>query len=137
MVISGAILYSCSAVYGKKYKITNPINASAGTILYSAIIMLLYLSAFDSQITHQISVPHIISVVVLGIFCTAIATIIYFQILQSSGASFISIMNYLIPVWSILFGVVFLNEGIFINYLMGLLVIIYGITLSQKNREKV
>jgi len=136
MVISGAILYSCSAVYGKKYKITNPINASAGTILYSAIIMLLYLSAFDSQITHQISVPHIVSVLVLGIFCTAIATIIYFQILQSSGASFISIMNYLIPVWSILFGVVFLNEGIFINYLMGLLVIIYGITLSQKNREK-
>ena len=33
------------------------------------------------------------SLVLLGVFCTAIATIIYFQILQTSGASFISIMK--------------------------------------------
>ena len=68
----------------------------------------------------------------LGIFCTAIATIIYFQILQTSGASFISIMNYLIPMWSILFGVIFFNERLFINYFIGLSFVIIGINISQK-----
>ena len=136
MVMSGAILYSCSAVYGKKNKVTDPLNASTGTILYSAVIMFIYLFSFDTPLNSEISYPHLISILMLGIFCTAIATIIYFQILQTSGASFISIMNYLIPIWSIFFGVIFLNEGVFINYLIGLLVVIYGIKLSQSDFKK-
>ena len=98
MVMSGAILYSCSAVYGKRFKHTDPLSASTGTIF----------------------------------FCTAIATIIYFQILQTSGASFISIMNYLIPIWAILFGVIFFQEEIFMNYIVGLILVILGINISQK-----
>ena len=43
MVISGAILYSFAAVYGKRFKITNPLNASTGVILYSAAIMSIYI----------------------------------------------------------------------------------------------
>jgi len=74
--------------------------------------------------------------VVLGVFCTAIATIIYFQILQSSGATFISIMNYLIPVWAILFGVIFFNEDVSWNYLIGLIIVILGIQISQTKRKR-
>ncbi len=69
----------------------------------------------------------------LGIFCTAIATIIYFQILQTSGATFVSIMNYLIPIWSIFFGVIFFSENIFWNYLVGLIIVIIGIQIFQNN----
>lgn len=136
MVMSGAILYSCSAVYGKKNKVTGPLNASTGTIFYSAVIMLIFLFSFDAPSESEISYPHLISILMLGIFCTAVATIIYFQILQTSGASFISIMNYLIPIWSIFFGVIFLNEDIFLNYLIGLLIVVYGIKLSQGDFKK-
>ena len=117
MVISGAIMYSFAAVYGKKFKITNPLNASTGVNFGS----------FE----------HISAIFVLGIFCTAIATIIYFQILQSSGATFISIMNYLIPVWAIVFGVIFFNEDTAWNYFIGLIIIIIGIQLSQNQGKEV
>jgi len=73
--------------------------------------------------------------VILGVFCTAFATIIYFQILQSSGATFISIMNYLIPVWAIFFGVIFFNEDVSWNYLVGLIIVILGIQISQIKRK--
>ena len=132
MVISGAILYSFAAVYGKRFKITNPLNASTGVILYSAVIMSIYIMLnFDLAPHSYGDYKHITAVVVLGVFCTAIATIIYFQILQSSGATFISIMNYLIPVWAILFGVIFFNEAVSWNYLVGLIIVILGIQLSQ------
>lgn len=135
MVISGAIFYSFAAVYGKRFKITNPLNASTGVTLYSAAIMLIYLSFNWSIIPSNVgSVGHVSAVFILGVFCTAIATIIYFQILQSSGATFISMMNYLIPVWAILFGVIFFNESAMWNYLIGLVVIIFGIQLSQKSK---
>ena len=80
----------------------------------------------------DIDLKNSVSLVLLGVFCTAIATIIYFQILQTSGASFISIMNYLIPIWAILFGVIFFQEEIFMNYIVGLILVILGINISQK-----
>jgi drug/metabolite transporter (DMT)-like permease len=136
MVISGAILYSFAAVYGKRFKITNPLNASTGVILYSAVIMSIYIMLnFDLTPHSYGDYKHITAVVILGVFCTAIATIIYFQILQSSGATFISIMNYLIPVWAILFGVIFFNEDVSWNYLVGLIIVILGIQLSQAKRS--
>ena len=48
MVIGGAVMYSFAAVYGKKFKITNPLNASTGVIVYSAIIINIYLLLNDS-----------------------------------------------------------------------------------------
>ena len=136
MVISGAILYSFAAVYGKRFKITNPLNASTGVILYSAAIMSIYVMLNIDLAPHSYGdYEHILAIVILGVFCTAIATIIYFQILQSSGATFISIMNYLIPVWAILFGVIFFNEDVSWNYLIGLIIVILGIQISQIKRK--
>ena len=132
MVLSGAILYSCSAVYGKRFKHTDPLSASTGTIFFSAIMMFMYLLIFVPTEISNINLKNSTSLVLLGVFCTAIATIIYFQILQTSGASFISIMNYLIPIWAILFGVIFFQEEIFINYIIGLILVIIGINISQK-----
>ena len=37
MVIFGAILYSAAAVYGKRYKNTDPLSASTGTIFFSTL----------------------------------------------------------------------------------------------------
>ena len=132
MVMSGAILYSCSAVYGKRFKHTDPLSASTGTIFFSAIMMFIYLLIFVPTEISNIDLRNSASLVLLGVFCTAIATIIYFQILHTSGASFISIMNYLIPIWAILFGVIFFQEEIFINYIVGLILVILGINISQK-----
>ena len=137
MVISGAILYSFAAVYGKRFKITNPLNASTGVILYSAIIMGIYIMLnFDLTPSSYGNSEHLAAVIILGVFCTAIATIIYFQILQSSGATFISIMNYLIPVWAIFFGVIFFEEDVSWNYFIGLVIVIFGIQLSQNKRNQ-
>ena len=139
MVISGAIFYSFAAVYGKRFKITNPLNASTGVTLYSAIIMIIYLSFNFDMVPNNIGeISHVSAVIILGVFCTAIATFIYFQILQASGATFISIMNYLIPIWAILFGVIFFDEVAMWNYFLGLIVVILGLQLSQNtgNNQK-
>ena len=97
--------------------------------------LLAYLFSSESNVSINFYEIHFSSLLLLGIFCTAIATIIYFHILQTSGASFISIMNYLIPVWAIIFGVLFYNEKIFWNYLIGLFIIVLGIHISQiKNK---
>ena len=35
LVMLGSTLYSVAAIYGKKYKMTDPVSASTGTILFA------------------------------------------------------------------------------------------------------
>ena len=133
-VMLGSTLYSIAAIYGKKYKMTDPVSASTGTILFATFFMLIYLIFIDES---NVSIPILLvnyNILLLGILCTAIATIIYFQILQTAGASFLSIMNFLIPLWAILFGILILNDAFSWNYIFGLIIILAGIKLANSNR---
>ncbi|MBL6701133.1 MAG: DMT family transporter [Gammaproteobacteria bacterium] len=133
-VMLGSTLYSIAAIYGKKYKMTDPVSASTGTILFATFFMLIYLIFIDES---NVSIPMLLvnyNILLLGILCTAIATIIYFQILQTAGASFLSIMNFLIPLWAILFGILILNDDFSWNYIFGLLIILSGIKLANSTR---
>ena len=131
LVILGATLYAFAAIYGKKYKMTDPLSASTGTILFATFFMTIYLVFIDQSRPSYSELLLDINILLLGIVCTAIATIIYFQILQTEGASFISMMNFLIPLWAILFGIIILNDQFSWNYIFGLLIILFGIKLAN------
>ena len=134
LVILGSTLYSFAAIFGKKYKITDPVSASTGTILFATFFMTIYLLFIDKT---SPNIPNLLlntNILLLGILCTAVATIIYFQILQTSGASFLSIMNFLIPLWAILFGIIILNDEFSWNYIFGLAIILLGIKLANSAR---
>lgn len=134
LVILGATLYAFAAIYGKKYKITDPLSASTGTILFATFFMTIYLIFIDQSNPSYSALFLDINILLLGILCTAIATIIYFQILQTEGASFLSIMNFLIPLWAILFGIIILQDQFSWNYIIGLVVILFGLKLANSVR---
>ena len=134
LVMLGATLYAFAAIYGKNYKITDPLSASTGTILFATFFMTIYLIFIDNSNPNYFDLMLDSNILLLGILCTAIATVIYFQILQTEGASFLSIMNFLIPLWAILFGIIVLSDQFSWNYIFGLLVILFGIKLANSNR---
>ena len=134
LVMLGATLYAFAAIYGKKYKSTDPLSASTGTILFATFFMTIYLIFIDNSNPNYLDLMFDLNILSLGILCTAIATVIYFQILQTEGASFLSIMNFLIPLWAILFGIIVLSDQFSWNYIFGLLVILFGIKLANSNR---
>ena len=71
------------------------------------------------------------SLLLLGLFPTALATIIYFAVIARVGPSFLSQINYLIPVWAVLMGIIFLNESIGLNAYIALVIILLGIAIAQ------
>jgi len=48
----------------------------------------------------------------LGVASTALATIIYFRLVATAGPTFLSLMNYLIPVVALAAGVGFFGEHV-------------------------
>ena len=69
----------------------------------------------------------------MGIFPTALAFLLRFYIIVKAGPIFLSYVAYLIPCFAIIWGFVFLGEKISFNILIGLLFILIGTFVGQKN----
>jgi drug/metabolite transporter (DMT)-like permease len=72
------------------------------------------------------------SVLWLGFMSTAAATLIYFRIIASAGATFLSLINYLIPVIAVAAGTMLLGERLEPSALLALVLILGGVALSQR-----
>ncbi|MBV8658351.1 MAG: DMT family transporter [Burkholderiales bacterium] len=66
----------------------------------------------------------------LGVICTAVAYLLYFRLIAHVGASRAIAVTFLIPLFAILWGGVFLGEQLTINMIVGGLVILAGTALS-------
>jgi len=62
---------------------------------------------------------------------TAIGAILRVTIIKSAGSVFMSLTSYMVPVWSVIFGMLILGEQITGTMMLGMLMILSGIGLSQ------
>jgi drug/metabolite transporter (DMT)-like permease len=67
----------------------------------------------------------------LAIVATAIATVVFLKLVTAAGPSFTSFINYLIPVWALFMGVVFMGEQLGPRVVVALVLILSGIALSE------
>ena len=75
--------------------------------------------------------PALLGVLYLGIFPTALATIALVYVVQSAGPSFMSLVNYQVPVWAVILGLVVLDEELPPQFLGALALILAGLAVSQ------
>ncbi len=80
--------------------------------------------------------PAVLGVLYLGIFPTAVATVMLVFVVQSAGPSFMSLVNYQVPVWAVILGLVFLGEALPPQFLGALALILAGLALSQSGRKR-
>ena len=71
----------------------------------------------------------------LGLFPTALATILYFIVISTRGATFISFNNYIIPVLGVLWGVLFLGEELTVRSGLALMLVLSGIFLATYRKK--
>lgn len=76
-----------------------------------------------------------LGVLYLGLFPTALATVMLVFVVQSAGPSFMSLVNYQVPVWAVLLGLAFLGEELPGQFLGALALILAGLALSQFGRR--
>jgi drug/metabolite transporter (DMT)-like permease len=131
-ILAGAVSYAINTIIAKRLPNESFVALSAAVMTIASIIMLpaMFLSDWGWQLSVQ-SVEFM-SLVLLGIFPTAMATIIYFAVIARVGPSFLSQINYLIPVWAVIIGILFLNESVGVNAIIALILILIGIAVAQR-----
>lgn len=137
-VTMGAMSYGAGIVYARLYlKGTKPMHAPAGQLLSTAIYILPLGLLLDSTTTlTSLSNEAITSVLILAFFGTTVAFVVYFNLLERTSASFVSLVTYLMPIFGIILGVVFLNEVVSLSTFAGLLLIFMGVVISDNRLSK-
>lgn len=70
-------------------------------------------------------------VLYLGLFPTALATVILVYVIKAAGPPFLSLVNYQVPVWAVVIGMVVLNESLPGQFVWALGLILIGLGVSQ------
>ena len=71
-----------------------------------------------------------------GIFTVAIANTFWVMALETGKTEKVSNLAYITPFLSLVWTYLFLNEEIKLNSLVGLIIIIFGILIQVKEKEK-
>lgn len=136
-ILFGAISYAVNSVLAHSLPKISLSLISAGVLLIASLVIVPIALIQGVEWLPDTSLASIGSVVLLGLFPSGIATIIYFRVIRHAGPAFLSQINYLIPVWAVLMGVVFGGEHLTIHVLVALIVILAGIWIAQHNRKTV
>lgn len=134
--LGAALSYACANTFGRRFVQlgTKPMQTAFGQVVASTVILAPLVIVVDQP--WMISDPGflpVLSILALGLFCTALAYVIYFQILARSGATAIALVTFMIPPSAILMGWLALGEQISSQDFLGLSLI--GVGLFSVNRQ--
>ena len=132
-VILAVLGYVVSSIFAYNLKKINIITLTTFVTISAAIISIPFMLFVEFQNPSTISSKSLTALIYLGLFPTAIAFLLRFYIISKAGPIYLSYVSYLIPIFAIFWGFVFLGEDIEINSLIGLFFILIGIYLGQKN----
>jgi drug/metabolite transporter (DMT)-like permease len=125
LCLAGAFAYGLSALYARR-KLSNspPLATATFQLLASSLMMTVIAGVFERP--WQLPMPGAATwLALLGLaeLSTALAYIVFFQILRRSGSTNVMLVTLLIPVTAILLGYLVLGERITLSEIVGALVI--------------
>ena len=136
-VLTWTFSFALASILLKNLPQEHSFERTLGSLICGSIIglFLAYFFSNSSLEIHEISIKSAVSLTLLGIFSTGIASVIWFKVIALKGPVFLALVNYLIPVWALILGIFLLNERINFIVGFGLIFITIGIWLIEKRTK--
>ncbi len=130
LAVLSTISYGFAGVYAKKTFVdVAPISLAAGQQIAASILLIPFTIFNLPNTTSNFSLIPILAVLALALFCTAIAYLLYFYLIENVGPTKTLSVTFLIPVFGMIWGVLILNEKITMGMLVGFIVILVSVFL--------
>jgi drug/metabolite transporter (DMT)-like permease len=131
-VLAAAALYALQTVTARLSPEMTPLQKSTGVLVAAALQGLAVAIVLDPFGLSEARVEALAATLMLGVFATALAALLLFQLVDRAGASFVSISNYLIPPFAYFLGILALGEELEMRALLGLAIILAGVYVAEK-----
>ncbi|MBL1242029.1 MAG: DMT family transporter [OCS116 cluster bacterium] len=128
--LAAALSYGFAGVFGRRFKRLGikPSVSAFGQLTGSSVLMLPLIIVFDQPWTLNLpGQTAILSILTLAIVSTAIAYLIFFNLLASVGAVNVMLVTLLVPVSAIILGSLFLDEQLETRHYLGMSLILLGL----------
>ncbi|MEY4098954.1 MAG: hypothetical protein RL300_125 [Pseudomonadota bacterium] len=133
--LGACLCYGISASFTKRHLGgVPPLTAATGSQIFAAIC--LALPTMWLWPGKQPGTAAWLAVLALGVLCTGVAYVLYFRLIDKVGAAGSLTVTFLIPVFAVFYGVVFLGEAVTAWMLLCGAIILLGTALSMGLLER-
>ena len=131
-VILAGIGYTISGVIAARLRGISADSVSASVFIVASLIALPLWLIYDSPWNLQLEQDSIFALTHLGLVSTGIAFLMRYYVILRAGAVFFSYVAFLIPMFGIFFGVIFLDETVSVNTMVAVVLILLGVYFGRK-----
>jgi len=128
--VVAALSYALAGVWSRRFRTMgiSPMSVTTGQLIAGALMMVPVALVGDRPWTLAWPpIEAIAAIIALAVLCTAIGYVLYFKLIESSGATNALLVTLLVPPTAILLGVLFLGEVITAIDIGGLSLIALGL----------
>ena len=137
LILLGSTCYVIGGVLTLKISKKKNENVTGSILIWATLILFPLMCLLETPWENTPSINSTMSVIYLGIVPTGVAWLLRFKILKKNGLIFQSQVSYLIPIFGIILGYIFLNELITYKVLISLLAVVVGIYFVRKADTKI
>lgn len=131
-----AMCYAGTTIFVRKFVTISGLQIATGATLAAALFSVILSGLFEAPMTMPWNINALMPLILLGIFPTALASLLYYYLVRRMGATRFSQINYIIPLFGGLIGIVFLNEQSHWQMWLALVLILFGIYMVHGARLK-
>ena len=135
IILLGATGYVVGGVLTLKISNKKNENVTTSICIWASIILLPLTLIFEQPWNSIPSTISVISVIYLGLVSTGLAWLLRFSILKKNGLIFQSQVSFLIPIFGIVLGYIFLNELITPKIIVSVVLVLVGIYLAKRSND--
>jgi drug/metabolite transporter (DMT)-like permease len=134
-ILGGALCYSINVIVSRNRPPGDVVAFAACAVTASALMTLPAAIATGLPEPAELVSTSGLAVLGLAVLGTALPTVIMLRLVTAAGAGFLALINYMIPVYGYLLGVIVLAEPVELRAILALATILAGVTLSERRRR--
>jgi len=132
LILSGSTFYVIGGLLTLKISNKKNENVTASILIWGSLVLLPITLLLEQPWNLSPRLDSTISVLYLGVFSTGVAWLLRFYILKHNGLVFQSQVAYLIPIFGVILGFIFLKEVITPKVIISMFVVILGIYIVKR-----
>tara|TARA_B100001540_G_scaffold62548_1_gene56288 strand:- start:1475 stop:2368 length:894 start_codon:yes stop_codon:yes gene_type:complete len=133
MILLGSTFYVIGGLLTLKISKKRNENVTASILIWGTIVVFPIAMFLEQPWNFNLRLDSTISLIYLGIFPTGVAWLLRFHILKKNGLVFQAQVAYLIPIFGVILGYIFLKEIITLKVLIALVTVIIGFYFVRRS----
>ena len=135
-ILLAAFCYALNAIVTRKLTSIPKYSMTSALMIAACVLIVPFSLVLDQPLSLSPTASSLMAILALAIGPTAIATMLILIIIDRSGATFLSQINFMVPLLGVVFGAVLLQEKLSANAYWALVIIILALAISRYGQKQ-